>query len=134
NIKNGRTSIVFLQLYVFVLPMIAIVTLITNLLVIGVLSKKNLRTPTNYILLTMALCELLTGLSSAPWSVYYLVIYDITPDLEMSDWWCRYHQFFALHMPALFHTAAIWLTCYLAIQRYFYISMPSLMASSYTEE
>lgn len=42
-------------------PIIILVTLITNTFVVVVLSNKNLRTPTNHILLSMAITELMTG-------------------------------------------------------------------------
>ncbi|GMR62381.1 hypothetical protein PMAYCL1PPCAC_32576 [Pristionchus mayeri] len=45
----------------------------------------------------------------------------------MTDFWCKYHQLFALHLPAMFHTASIWLTCYLAIQRFCFVFFPVFM-------
>lgn len=48
-------------LYGYVMPIIIAVTLVTNSFIVVVLNQKHLRTPTNYVLLSMAVAELLTG-------------------------------------------------------------------------
>ncbi|VDO29628.1 unnamed protein product [Haemonchus placei] len=110
-------------LYGLAAPAIILVTLVTNSFVVVVLSNKNLRTPTNYILLSMAITELMTGLSSCPWFLYYYTFGGLYVDQEygLPDFWCKTHPYFAVHLPTIFHTAAIWLTVYLAIQRYIYV-------------
>uniref|UniRef100_A0A0K0D1U2 G_PROTEIN_RECEP_F1_2 domain-containing protein n=1 Tax=Angiostrongylus cantonensis TaxID=6313 RepID=A0A0K0D1U2_ANGCA len=111
-------------LYGLAAPAIILVTLVTNSLVIVVLSNRNLRTPTNHILLSMAIAELMTGLSSCPWFLYYYTFGGLYEDQQhgLSDFWCRTHPYFAVYLPTIFHTTAIWLTVYLAIQRYIYVS------------
>uniref|UniRef100_A0A1I7WGR9 G_PROTEIN_RECEP_F1_2 domain-containing protein n=1 Tax=Heterorhabditis bacteriophora TaxID=37862 RepID=A0A1I7WGR9_HETBA len=159
-------------LYGLAAPIIILITLVTNSFVVVVLSNKNLRTPTNHILLSMAITELMTGkeqegnfnvyiyvglhillsanilevkyfsgLSSCPWFLYYYTFDGLYVDHEegLPDFWCKAHPYFAVHLPTmsvininfcslyLFHTAAIWLTVYLAIQRYIYVCLPSLV-------
>ncbi|GMT06699.1 hypothetical protein PENTCL1PPCAC_28873, partial [Pristionchus entomophagus] len=126
NISLIQPPYVTKPLYAVVVPTIILVSLVTNSLAFFVMGQKNLRTPTNVVLVTMAWSELLTGVSSLPWSIYYLW-QKITPDHEMTDFWCSWHQVFALHLPAFFHTTSIWLTCYLAIQRFFFVFFPAFM-------
>ena len=60
-----------LYLYGYVMPFIVAVTVATNSFIVVVLSHRHLRTPTNIVLLAMAVTELLTGLSCLPWLLYY---------------------------------------------------------------
>ncbi|KAK6033255.1 7 transmembrane receptor [Ostertagia ostertagi] len=129
NISQSQPPWLARPLYGLAAPAIILVTLVTNSFVIVVLSNKNLRTPTNYILLSMAITELMTGLSSCPWFLYYYTFGGLYVDQEygLPDFWCKTHPYFAVHLPTIFHTAAIWLTVYLAIQRYIYVCLPSLV-------
>ena len=54
-------------IYGFIMPMVLAVTFICNALIIIVLSKKHMRTPTNLVLLAMAVSDLLTIVCPAPW-------------------------------------------------------------------
>ncbi|VDM38009.1 unnamed protein product [Toxocara canis] len=44
--------------------------------------------------------------------------------------WCMMFPYMAFILPSIFHTAAIWLTVYLAVQRYIYICVPKLVRGS----
>ncbi|KHN70842.1 FMRFamide receptor [Toxocara canis] len=118
-----------LPLYGYVMPVIVNITLATNSFIVIVLSKKELRTPTNYVLLAMALSELLTGLSCVPWLLYYYTFQGFETDHEngLPAFWCMMFPYMAFILPSIFHTAAIWLTVYLAVQRYIYICVPKLV-------
>ncbi|CAJ0564966.1 unnamed protein product, partial [Mesorhabditis spiculigera] len=109
-------------------PVYGLAAPIIILAVVVVLSHRHLRTPTNHILLSMAVTELMTGLSSCPWFLYYYTFGGHkTDDVEgLSEFWCRFHPYFAVHLPTIFHTAAIWLTVFLAVQRYVYVCLPSI--------
>lgn len=63
-----------LPIYGYVMPIIVAITVATNSFIVIVLSHKYLRTPTNYVLLSMAVTELLTGLSGMPWLLYYYTL------------------------------------------------------------
>ncbi|EPB79166.1 7 transmembrane receptor [Ancylostoma ceylanicum] len=63
-----------IPLYGYVMPVIVMLTLATNSFIVIVLSHKYLRTPTNYVLLAMAVSELLTGLCVMPWFMYYFTL------------------------------------------------------------
>ncbi|CAJ0608777.1 unnamed protein product [Cylicocyclus nassatus] len=45
----------------------------------------------------------------------------------LSSFWCNALPYMAAVLPSIFHTTAIWLTVYLAIQRYIYICVPTLV-------
>lgn len=60
-----------LPLYGYVMPIIVAITLATNSFIVIVLSRRHLQTSTNFVLLAMAVSELLTGLSCLPWLLYY---------------------------------------------------------------
>jgi hypothetical protein len=60
-----------LPLYGYMMPIIVAITVATNSFIVIVLSHKYLRTPTNYVLLAMAVTELLTGLCAVPWLLFY---------------------------------------------------------------
>uniref|UniRef100_A0A1I7YVG1 G_PROTEIN_RECEP_F1_2 domain-containing protein n=1 Tax=Steinernema glaseri TaxID=37863 RepID=A0A1I7YVG1_9BILA len=116
-----------LVMYGYVMPVLVAVTVITNSFIVIVLYQKHLRTPTNYILLSMAVTDLLTGLTSVPWFIYYYTLHGYLNDMEwgLVPFWCHAHPYLSQMIPTIWHTAAIWLTVYLAIQRYVYVCVPS---------
>uniref|UniRef100_A0A914YZG0 G-protein coupled receptors family 1 profile domain-containing protein n=1 Tax=Panagrolaimus superbus TaxID=310955 RepID=A0A914YZG0_9BILA len=116
-----------LPLYGFIMPLLVTITTITNSFIIVVLSQKHLRTPTNFVLLSMALTDLLTGLTSVPWFLHYYTLkgYLIDEQEGMSEFWCRTHPILSHILPTVWHTAGIYLTVFLAVQRYIYVCVPS---------
>ncbi|CAD5221242.1 unnamed protein product [Bursaphelenchus xylophilus] len=123
-----------LPLYGYAMPFIVALTLLTNSFIVLVLSQRYLRTPTNYVLLAMAVTELLTGLSCLPWLLYYYTFNGYRTDIQygLSQLWCFSFPYMATICPSIFHTAAIWLTVYLAAQRYIYICMPKMVRNHCT--
>ena len=106
------------------MPFLMMVTLMSNTIIIIVLSQHNMSSPTNTVLISMAVCDLLTILLPGPWYIY-LYLFDGHNSL---DWnWTRCYMFeFSLETtPQIFHTASNWLTLTLAIQRYIYVCHPS---------
>lgn len=57
-------------LYGYIMPFLLIITIIANTLIVVVLSKRHMRTPTNIVLMAMALCDMFTLLFPAPWLIY----------------------------------------------------------------
>lgn len=57
-------------LYGYIMPYLLVVTIIANTLIVVVLSKRHMRTPTNVVLMAMALCDMFTLLLPAPWLIY----------------------------------------------------------------
>ena len=66
TIWNGPPELT-VPIYGYIMPIVLLVTFICNALIIIVLSKKHMRTPTNLVLLAMAVSDLLTIVWPAPW-------------------------------------------------------------------
>jgi len=74
-----------------------------------------MRTPTNTLLVAMAVSDTLTGISPIPGYLYFYTWGGY------KDWvpyhWCYLYYCFSDHLPTIFHTASIWLTVALGVQR-----------------
>ena len=100
--------------------------ILANMANIAVLTRKNMITSTNAILLWLAVADLLTMMSYLPVSVHFYVLLD--PDLKFPqtrsyNWihFLLFHSSFSL----VCHSIAIWLTICLAIFRYIYVCYPT---------
>lgn len=100
-------------------PALIYLTLVTNTLVVVVLLKKHMRSPTNAILAGMALSDMFTGLFPLPVFLYFFGMEHYKEYIPYN--WCYTYKFMSALIPIIFHTASIWLTMALAIQRYIYI-------------
>lgn len=70
NITNEMPIAYAVPLYGYIMPFLLIITIVANTLIVVVLSKRHMRTPTNVVLMAMALCDLFTLLVPAPWLIY----------------------------------------------------------------
>ena len=50
-----------------IMPVLAVVTLVSNTIIIIILSRPGMQSPTNIVLLSMAVCDLCTILTPTPW-------------------------------------------------------------------
>ncbi|XP_041369865.1 sex peptide receptor-like [Gigantopelta aegis] len=100
--------------------------IIANIANVLVLTRKNMISPTNTILMWLAVADLLTMLSYLPFSIhfYILKIPSFPTFTTMSFVWICFLMFHA-SFSIICHTVAIWLTIALAIFRYIYICMPT---------
>ena len=57
--------------YGYLMPVLMLITFISNTIIIIVLTRPTMRTPTNTVLTSMAVCDLLTILLPAPWYIYF---------------------------------------------------------------
>lgn len=104
-------------MYGFVMPLLLLVTIVANTLIVVVLSKRHMRTPTNVVLMSMALSDMFTLLFPAPWLFYMYTLgnhYKPLSPVESCYAWYAMNEV----IPTMFHTASIWLTLALAVQRY----------------
>lgn len=113
--------------YGYLAPIVILTTLLTTSFIVVVLSRPQLRSPTNRILLVISVVESLTGLASLPWFLYYYTFRGyVSEEIHgLPPFWCRSFMYFSDMIPTILHTTAIWLTVYLAIQRYVYVRSPS---------
>ncbi|KAI5636213.1 hypothetical protein NE865_11052 [Phthorimaea operculella] len=57
-------------MYGYIAPFLLATTIVANTLIVVVLSRRHMRTPTNAVLMAMALCDMFTMLFPAPWLFY----------------------------------------------------------------
>jgi len=81
-----------------------------------------MRTPTNTLLVAMAVSDTLTGLSPIPGYLYFY-----TWGRGYEDYvpyhWCFLYFCLSDHLPTIFHTASVWLTVALGVQRYWLLCL-----------
>ncbi|CAO1419194.1 unnamed protein product [Diamesa tonsa] len=109
-----------LPLYGYITPFLILITIIANSLIVIVLSRRNMSSPTNSVLLAMALCDVFTILFPGPGIIYMFTFGQHSKPLG-PEIMCYLYTFFNETFPSMFHTASIWLTVALALQRYIYV-------------
>lgn len=103
----------------YIAPVLILLTLVTNSLVIVVLMKKHMRSPTNVLLAGMAFSDMMTGVIPLPIFIYFFSVGHYRDYVPRE--WCMAYRMLYDNIPTVFHTASIWLTVGLAVQRYIYI-------------
>ena len=106
-------------IYGYITPVLVFITLFTNILVCLVLFKKNMRSPTNTLLGAMAISDMLTGIWPIPCFIYFYSMGNYQEWVPFS--WCYAERLLTEYLPTIFHTASIWLTVALAVQRYIFV-------------
>lgn len=113
-------------LFGYLMPVVVILSIVTNLLVVIILTRRHMRNPTNIVLCTLAIVDLLTILIGAP---LYFYEYALKHYDDMNEFICYVHHTLIDTLPVLLHNASIWLTLLLAGQRYIYVRYPALASS-----
>lgn len=103
-------------MYGVMMPFLVTITLAANLLIVAVLNKRHMKTPTNLVLMWMAVADLLTLVSPFPWYVYMYTLGNHAILLH-TPFLCYAYSVMIEHIPMFFHTTSIWLTILLAGQR-----------------
>jgi len=105
------------------MPLIAVLTLVTNVLVVATLLCRQMRSPTNALLAALAVSDTLTSVCPLPCFLRFYAV-----GRRYSDWvpysWCFAYFCLTDYLPTVFHTASIWLTTCLAVQRYACVCCP----------
>ncbi|KAF6215350.1 hypothetical protein GE061_010102 [Apolygus lucorum] len=120
NVTSEMDIAYAIPLYGYCMPFLLVVTIVANTLIVVVLSKRHMRTPTNAVLMAMALSDMFTLLFPAPWLFYMYTFgnhYKPLSPVGACYAWRAMNDI----IPGLFHTASIWLTLALAVQRYIYV-------------
>lgn len=107
-------------IYGYLTPVIICTTAVSNILILIILSRKHMRSPTNTILSGIAISDMLTGLFPLPLVIYTYGLGNYKDHMPYE--WCL--SFYYLNLPfyRIFHTASIWQTVALTVQRYLYIN------------
>ncbi|XP_014676773.1 PREDICTED: sex peptide receptor-like [Priapulus caudatus] len=100
--------------------------IVSNVLNLVILTRKNMITPTNSILTGLAVADMLVMLSSLPFSLFWHILF-LRPAWKPLSGSFGWNVFMVFHMQltVLCHTISIWLTVLLAVFRYIAISYPS---------
>lgn len=126
NLTNRGPPIEFaLPLLGYAMPALLVITIIANTFVVVVLAQRHMRTPTNIVLLGMAICDMMTLLIPSPWFFYIYTLGNYATVLGPSATCYAYNSMNEV-IPNAFHTASVWLTLVLAGQRYFYVCHPTI--------
>lgn len=109
----------------YVWPVMAFVTLFTNLMIVFVLTQRDMRTPTNVVLTAIAIADIVPIVVPVPWFVYLfamgnekLVLYPPTA--------CYVYQHSTRSISEIFYFVSTWLNVLLAIQDYLTACWPKL--------
>ncbi|XP_065361224.1 G-protein coupled receptor dmsr-1-like [Calliphora vicina] len=99
---------------------------LANTLNIIVLTRREMRTPTNAILTGLAVADLAVMLEYIPYAVHDYILTERWPrEQQLNYTWACYIKFHAIYAQLL-HTISIWLTVMLAVWRYLAVTYPQV--------
>ncbi|BFF99014.1 uncharacterized protein DMAD_07020 [Drosophila madeirensis] len=97
---------------------------IANTLNIIVLTRREMRSPTNAILTGLAVADLAVMLEYIPYTIHdYILSASLPREKQLSYQWACFIKFHSV-FPQVLHTISIWLTVTLAVWRYIAVSYP----------
>ncbi|XP_041372673.1 sex peptide receptor-like [Gigantopelta aegis] len=111
-----------IPIYVYASPILLLMTIFSNTMVCVVLFKRHMRSPTHVLLTVMAITDTLTGLFPVPVMAYFFGTEKVKDFVQYG--WCFAYDYLTMYIPTIFHTASIWLTMALAVQRYICVCYP----------
>lgn len=108
--------------YGVLVPIITVLTLVSNVLVICVFLKKKMRSVTTLFLAGLACSD---TLSAILWCVVHLYFYGFKSDytVPVQHPLCVFHDY-ALYLAVMFHATSVWLTTTLGVQRCIIVVKP----------
>ncbi|EDW69757.1 G-protein coupled receptor dmsr-1 [Drosophila virilis] len=119
---NFHTS--YKNMHGYVSLVVCILGTIANTLNIIVLTRREMRSPTNAILTGLAVADLAVMLEYIPYTVHDYILKDSLPrEQKLSYGWACFIKFHSIFAQVL-HTISIWLTVTLAVWRYIAVGHP----------
>jgi hypothetical protein len=109
----------------YVWPLMAGITLFTNLMIVFVLTQKDMRTPTNVVLTAIAIADIIPIVVPVPWFVYLFAMGNekqvLYPPIA-----CYFYQHSTRSVSEIFYFLSTWLNVLLAVQDYLVACRPKL--------
>ncbi|KAL3883368.1 hypothetical protein ACJMK2_029642 [Sinanodonta woodiana] len=102
--------------YIYFWTFLVIITTVANMLIVAVFVRKSMRTPTNIILLFIAISDSLTGLVTLP-TYIHVFTRGIDGVVSLKESWCEAFMISKFYISKAFHTVSIWQTLLLGFQR-----------------
>ncbi|XP_034483145.1 sex peptide receptor [Drosophila innubila] len=122
SVDDFHTNYKFIHGYFSLI--VCILGTIANTLNIIVLTRREMRSPTNAILTGLAVADLAVMLEYIPYTVHDYILSDLLPrEQQLSYSWACFIKFHSIFAQVL-HTISIWLTVTLAVWRYIAVSYP----------
>lgn len=109
----------------YVWPLMAAITMFTNLMIVFVLTQRDMRTPTNVVLTAIAIADIIPILVPVPWFVYLFAMGNekqvLYPPIA-----CYFYQHSTRSVSEIFYFLSTWLNVLLAVQDYLTACWPKL--------
>ncbi|XP_068142044.1 G-protein coupled receptor dmsr-1-like [Drosophila tropicalis] len=122
GMDNFHTS--YKNMHGYVSLVVCILGTIANTLNIIVLTRREMRSPTNAILTGLAVADLAVMLEYIPYTVHdYILTDSLAREDKLSYSWACFIKFHSIFAQVL-HTISIWLTVTLAVWRYIAVGYP----------
>ncbi|XP_069559132.1 trace amine-associated receptor 1-like [Brachyistius frenatus] len=116
NILTNSPSLICVLMYVF-LALLSVITICGNFLVmISIVYFKQLHTPTNYLILSLAAADLLVGIIVFPFSMVFSLSQCLYPEGLI----CKVHGIFHISLS----TCSVLLLCCISVDRYYAVCQP----------
>lgn len=122
NFQEFHDTEISLPVFGYVTPILCLVVLVTNVLFVVVFSKLKMNSPTHFVLRCIAIVDTLTILLPTPMYVYVYSLMNYRDFISFEV--CYIWEYMTVFLPTITHTASIWLTTLLALQRYICVSYP----------
>ena len=116
-------------IYVYLWEILVILTTIFNVIVIVVFVRLGVQSATHAVLVAIAISDSLTGLVTLPTYIYAYSKYEPGDGNKKDAYalekdWCNAFMISKFFLSKWFHTASVWLTLMLSIQRYVCVAVP----------
>lgn len=108
----------------YIWPLMALITLFTNLMIVFVLTQKDMKTPTNVVLTAIAIADIIPILVPVPWLIYLFAMGNekqvLYPPMA-----CYFYQHSTRSVSEIFYFLSTWLNVLLAVQDYLTACRPN---------
>ncbi|XP_067874182.1 trace amine-associated receptor 4-like [Heterodontus francisci] len=122
--KTNRSTAVHVALYILFVVIIIITILGNSLVMLSILHFRKLQTPTNYLVLSLAVTDFLVGLIVLPYSM----IRSVDTCWYFGDIFCKIHS----GLDMVLTITSIYHLCFIAIDRYYAVCEPLLYTTKIT--